>query len=267
MRKNIFWGLLLICVLVISSACDNQGNTIDDSIEEVGAVRKNDQSIYLDIPNDMHFLQEDGVPYRIINNTGETQYVRLIPILEKETANGWEKIKPVDVGFCGTPDAINTEWQDLLPFSWYGSALQPGRYQLSFELISENQDVQTPFLSDVFALQNSDIDVSIKKGSLSAKGMTLLIKNRSQKEYLTGESYHIEQKIDDRWEVIEIGKKYFHLIGLMLKPKKTTKIEVNWEGYYGALPAGEYRIKKGFSYRRSPGDLGEHSLSAEFVID
>ena len=50
------------------------------------------------------------------------------PAILSETVNEDEA---TDVGFCGTPDQIETEFSGTVPLEWYQN-LESGQYRLSF---------------------------------------------------------------------------------------------------------------------------------------
>lgn len=114
---------------------------------------------------------------------------------------------------------------------------------------------------------NRGVISSIKDGSLSNTGVTLIITNLDSTDYTFGEAYTIEKNETGEWiDVDTIIDDYgFHMIGYNLKSGQTREIELNWEWLYGKLPVGYYRINKEFIYG-SESDRQTYSFSAEFEL-
>lgn len=123
------------------------------------------QSLELLLPDNSYSLYSNVIPYSIVNDTGKHAEVLLIPILEKETDSGWEKLAPEGVGFCGTPDPVDTQREGELPLEWYASSLTVGRYRLSFEVVESSQKIET--VSAVFELDESEPPLPYEIGSLT----------------------------------------------------------------------------------------------------
>lgn len=123
------------------------------------------QGLELLLPDERYSMYSNVIPYTIVNNTGKNAEVLLIPILEMETDNGWEKLAPEGVGFCGTPDTVDTQREGELPLEWYASSLTVGRYRLSFEVVESNPKIET--VSAVFELNESKPPLPYEIGSLT----------------------------------------------------------------------------------------------------
>ena len=79
------------------------------------------------------------ISYKIVNETGESVYVVLIPKLERNLGLQFEeKWEQVDlsgkIGFCGTPDTIEgmTTQDGTIELTWFEN-LVVGKYRLTFE--------------------------------------------------------------------------------------------------------------------------------------
>lgn len=85
-----------------------------------------------------------------------------------------------------------------------------------------------------------------------------------------GEEYYIEMEKDEVWYslpyIIE-DNIAFPGIGYDLKPGEIAECSIDYEPYYGKLPAGHYRVIKSILDFRKPGDFDTHCLSAEFIIE
>lgn len=294
MRK-LFYGFLAICILFIFVGCEqnninnksNIGNSMssDPPLNLASSVNhmpmngtsgahnieqqeEEGRTVYLEITNNTYTLQADTIPYTIMNSSGKEIWVVLAPLLERETDSGWESVAPVGVGFCGTPDQIDSQYNGNLPLSWYADSLIQGRYRLSFEMVENNNYESIATISAYFVLSDFDVIMAVKENNSDSKGATLVLTNISEYEYNYGEHYTIEKKSEDNWENVDtvIQNYAFHDIGYGLGAKQTLEIDVNWEWLYGELDEGKYRITKSFSFIRSPGDHDTYHLSAEFIV-
>jgi len=152
--KKMICSLLVICMIFMFVGCSQSQDLNNNYVDEYGGLSSIDDTIYLEISEDTYSLQDTAVTYSIINNTGGIAYVVLAPLLERKTESGWETVEPTDVGFCGTPDGIDRQWDGELLLDWYAGSLVAGEYQLNFNMVdsSENFDVTT-VLTDCFWLE------------------------------------------------------------------------------------------------------------------
>ncbi len=96
--------------------------------------------------------------------------------------------------------------------------------------------------SDVEISQN-DVLLSLKEGSLSNTGVTVIIKNNSDKFLYFDEEYEIEIKQDDDWYKINAVLDFTEPLW-ELAPSESKELKVFWKNGYGKLASGQYRIIK-----------------------
>ena len=113
---------------------------------------------------------------------------------------------------------------------------------------------------------NNDVTLSIKEGTLTNTGATILLKNNSDKSYSYGNPYVLEIKKDGKWHHINV-ELYFTMPAYGIKPGETKEIELNWKGSYGELEKGTYRIIKGIDYEYEENKYETFSVAVEFNID
>lgn len=85
----------------------------------------------------------ESIPAYVVNTTGETGSILLIPHLERQNGAGrWEEVSYAEgVGFCGTSDPLPPEGMELAePVEYLWGQLAAGRYRLSFD-ITDNDPV------------------------------------------------------------------------------------------------------------------------------
>lgn len=115
-------------------------------------------------------------------------------------------------------------------------------------------------------ISSNDVSISIKEGTLTNTGATLILTNNSDKEFQYGDSYEIEIKKGKKWYKINV-KLYFNLPAFFLKSKESKEIELNWENEYGKLAKGTYRIIKDINYEKGKGNFEGFNIATEFTIN
>lgn len=118
--------------------------------------------------------------------------------------------------------------------------------------------------SDIEISNNVDVSLSIKEETLDNTGVTLILKNNSDKLLRYDEVYEIEIKKEDKWHKINV-ELYFTLPLWGVEPNSEEELELNWENGYGKLASGEYRLIKKVYFE----DEEEEAfyISAEFTIE
>lgn len=116
-----------------------------------------------------------------------------------------------------------------------------------------------------------EVSMTIKEGTLSTSKATIIFTNKTEKEVVFGEYFHLEKKIDEEWkELPTIIENYgFDDIAYPLNEKKSRELVIDWEWLYGTLNEGEYRIVKDVyvSDFSSTADYDKYYLYAEFNIN
>ena len=89
-------------------------------------------------------------------------------------------------------------------------------------------------------------NVSIRISDVSESGATVTIKDTNKEPFLYGEWYSVEKYDGGQWTEIEpiIENYAFTMIGYIPDENDEVKFEINWEWFYGKLPAGSYRLIK-----------------------
>lgn len=118
-------------------------------------------------------------------------------------------------------------------------------------------------VSDVEIRNNNDVTLSIKDGTLKNTGVTLILKNDSDKLLYYDEYYKMEIKKDNEWHTINV-ELYFNDPLWIVKQNSKKEIKLNWEHGYGKLAKGDYRIIKKVYFENE--EEQEFYISAEFII-
>ena len=114
-------------------------------------------------------------------------------------------------------------------------------------------------------ITKQDVVMSIKEGTLTNMGATIILTNNSDKNFQYGMPYEIEIKKEGEWYKID-AELNFNLPAFALKAHETTELELNWEDAYGALATGTYRIIKNIGYKEE-GEYKSFPVSVEFNMD
>lgn len=110
----------------------------------------------------------------------------------------------------------------------------------------------------------------IKEGTLTNTGCTVIITDTEKEEKHTyGESFSIEIKKDNKWQKLKpiIEDYAFNLIGYSVDENNELQQDINWEGLYGKLEPGEYRLVKDAAINYKDSYLGSGVIYAEFTIN
>ena len=109
----------------------------------------------------------------------------------------------------------------------------------------------------------SKISLSIKDGTLSKTGATIIISDISEQENTYGEWFRIDKKTNGFWEELKpIDDNYvFKDIAYRIGENHQLEMNTDWSKLYGELEPGEYRIVKELY------DNGDIYLAVEFTIE
>ena len=118
--------------------------------------------------------------------------------------------------------------------------------------------------SDIKISQN-DVTMTIKDGTLTNSGATLILTHNSDKNFQYGTSYEIEIKKDGEWHKINVELN-FTMPAFQLSARENKEIEINWENGYGKLEKGTYRIIKEIDYEYEEGKYKSFNIAVEFTI-
>ena len=117
---------------------------------------------------------------------------------------------------------------------------------------------------------NKNVTLSLKEGTLTNKGVTLILKNNSKINYSYGEPYYIEQEKEGKWRKLEtIHDMVFNMPAWELETGKSVELSIDWEYGYGQLESGNYRIVKEI-FKESTSNINNSvsfNVYAKFKID
>ena len=128
-----------------------------------------------------------------------------------------------------------------------------GPYIFVIKASYEGKSIDYYFLSYISKTSGEDINLKmeIKENSLSNVGLTMIIKNLSNRDLQYGNPFSIEKYENGFW-VTEptINDLFFTMPAFSLNKGESKELNINWEYGYGKLK-GKYRIVKDFSYKEN----------------
>lgn len=99
---------------------------------------------------------------------------------------------------------------------------------------------------EVNANEVENVSMTIKEGTLTNMGATLIITDTNEKKHGYDEWFRIDKKIDNGWEETKVINYDYvvNAIAYTIGDNGIAEIKVNWKELYGELPQGKYRIVK-----------------------
>lgn len=113
------------------------------------------------------------------------------------------------------------------------------------------------------------VTMTVKDGTVSSEGATLILTNESDIEGVYGNYYTLEKKSNDQWYKVPVADEDsgFEDIGYSLPPGGSEEWETIWKWREGELDEGTYRIIKSITASSENGENNRHLLSAEFEVE
>lgn len=141
-------------------------------------------------------------------------------------------------------------------------------YIFRINAIFENKKIEYYFEIYINEISGEDINVQLEleENTLSNKGLTMVVKNLSNKDLEYGNPYLIEKFDNGMWTTVKtINDIAFTLPAYSLKQNDSVELEINWEYGYGKLK-GKYRIVKDFDYKENDKYIS-FNKNLEFTIE
>ena len=110
----------------------------------------------------------------------------------------------------------------------------------------------------------SGVQMTIKDGTLTPNGATIIITDYSGEDYLFGSWYRLDKKVGGDWQAVDVvleGNYGWDDIGYRPDENDYLVLNVDWTWLYGTLETGEYRLVKSISR------LENSYFSVSFTID
>lgn len=89
---------------------------------------------------------------------------------------------------------------------------------------------------------NEEISMTIKEGTLTPSGATVVITDKVERETgVINDYYFLAKQNGEKWEELEV-KKRPNTVNLAFEKEQVREKEIDWSEKYGDLPAGTYRL-------------------------
>ena len=117
--------------------------------------------------------------------------------------------------------------------------------------------------------EQDDWGITLSVTDVTPTGLTVVFKQSGGNptgELMTGSYYRLENKDKELAYIVE-GDVAWTAEAYMIQKDGETEMQVNWQWLYGTLEPGTYRIFKGVTDFRGPGDFDEKEYYAEFTVE
>lgn len=150
----------------------------------------------------------------------------------------------------------------------------PPRLQTIFSIwkVDENGEVlSVASFPQPIELEKPDWGITLTAKNVTSKGMTLVCSQSGGEitgELECGSDYSLLVNTNGVWNAVPylVDEASWTAEAYGLPLDGSIEFELKWERLYGKLPAGTYRIVKGFMDFRGPGDYDSATFHTEFEI-
>lgn len=150
----------------------------------------------------------------------------------------------------------------------------PPRLQTVFSIwkVDENGEVLSVVsFPQPIELEKPDWGITLTAKNVTSKGMTLVCSQSGGEitgELECGSDYSLLVNTNGVWNAVPylVDEVAWTAEAYYLPLDGSIEFELKWERLYGELPAGTYRIVKGFMDFRGPGDYDSATFHTEFEI-
>lgn len=152
----------------------------------------------------------------------------------------------------------------------YGQMTMLG--QTIVKLYSDDDNVNNEIESKFEPTEIDGISMSIKKGTLTNKSATIIIKDKNGKgKYVYGTSFRIDKKVNGKWVEPKTTDNNcaFNLMAYYVDDNGYLEFNQDWDCMYSSLEKGTYRLVK-YTFLESETPITEEDhkyFSVEFNIE
>lgn len=113
-----------------------------------------------------------------------------------------------------------------------------------------------------------NVVMTIKDGTLTNKGATIIITDPSGDIHTYGDFFRIDEFKDNEWVPLKpiIDDYGFNAIGYHVDENNKLEMNIDWEWLYGELKSGKYRLVKDVAINVEDQYLGSEYIYVEFSI-
>lgn len=143
----------------------------------------------------------------------------------------------------------------------------------AFGSAADDYEYGAPQVGDAFEGTADDyegVTMSIVEETAMPGGVTVEVLNTTEAEIDSGNEHDfgLQMEQGDRWYWLEPKRVFDNTLEAYLYSKDAPReLALTWNGDYGDLKPGHYRVTKWFFEHRGPGDTTDFLLTAEFTLE
>ncbi len=114
---------------------------------------------------------------------------------------------------------------------------------------------------------DNSVLMTIKEGTLSNKGATIVLTGLDETKYLVDSNYVIEKKVNNEWvdKVLTVYND-IPLDNKLTLYNNSLELKIDWLDTYGELDKGEYRLKKELTINQIKGKVKKQNIWVYFEL-
>ena len=213
------------------------------------------------------------------NITGELVTGEEFRLFKRDADGGWKDLfADMNVGWIGIALPVAADGSTELETYWGGAfTLEAGRYRIEKKVLDSRGtgDFDEYAIYAEFEIPGGQavdpLGLTLRAEDVTSTGCSLVFTQSGgaeSGELTTGMAFKLYgQASDGTWEELPLeSEPVWYLIGYGIDPGGITRLKADWEGIYGPLEAGRYRISKEVVDRRSSGETDTYLVFAEFTL-
>ena len=161
----------------------------------------------------------------IIIDTLQARFLKSSPIIHwQEDLGGNSYVDKgilMDTYYCAKEDDVEMHWE-----------FKTSKFSCPMYAIHKPEEIE-------------GLTMTIKDGTLTNTGATIIIKDESELKHVFGEPFYIDKLEGEDWVTLKPNENVaFNLPAYSVDENDTLELTCNWSYLYGALKPGTYRLVK-----------------------
>ena len=133
--------------------------------------------------------------------------------------------------------------------AYFSDILDLGKYNDAHQIFNVINDYVKKNGGTCHMVQNNElnelVDITIKEGTLTNKGATIIIESKADYEITYGESFWVEKLNNNEYEKLPVkGDGCMFIMIAYTTNQEKKELDQNWSCMYDILPKGKYRLVK-----------------------
>ena len=214
---------------------ENIVNTIDYSNKEIKDIKSKIKTIVIIICTILSLIIIDTFQAIIFKNSPLISWQDELSDADSHVDRGLL----IDVYYC-------VKEQDIVTINW---KLKGSKFDCPIDKVKYCPLIPS-YEPPMEFTPSKTMSMTIKEGTLTNKGVTVIIKDTGEEKETFGEGYRIDIYENNEWKQLEViieGNYGWNLIGYLVGENGIREMKVNWQWLYGELKTGHYRLVKSIS--------------------